>query len=489
MQAIDTKQLLALLVIFGTGVAGLAACLIWQRVRDLALFLFVFCAVIVEKMNVTLFGEFWYRGTSRGLELSIVDIAPVCLLLSTLLIPRYRASRAYWPASLGLMLLYFAYCCASVWNTDPRIFGLWELGKLFRGIIVFVAAALFIRTRREVAIVVTALAIIACFQAFNGVEQRLFKGATRVPGWFDHENSLSTYLCMIGPVLVAAAMSTWSLRLRVLAGVAWFLAAGVEFMTLSRMGIPVFLLVSTCTAVACTSWKPSKEKIAIVLGAGLALAMFLSLTWPSLKARYLNNDVRAEMTDEHAFETRGVYWRWAMAMIQDHTYGVGLNNWSYAVSKVYGPDSGYKYHDYDEFNAAPPSREDAPKILLPPASDSLPSLIIGELGIPGLIVFLLFWLRWFQMGAVFLGDRLNSDPMHRIAIGCAFGALGIFLQSITEWTYKQTNIFFTCHVLMGMLASLYYARKRARRAAQSAAVEDEASADYLPTALPEPEMR
>ena len=155
---------------------------------------------------------------------------------------------------------------------------------------------------------------------------------------------------------------------------------------------------------------------------------------------------------------------------------------------MYGPDSGYKYHDYDEFNSAPPSREDAPKILLPPASDSLPSLIIGELGIPGLIVFLLFWLRWFQMGAVFFGNRLNSDPMHRIAIGCAFGALGIFLQSITEWTYKQTNIFFTCHVLMGMLASLYYARKRARRAARSNAQQDEADAEYLPAAVPQPEL-
>src|SRR3569833_205389 len=107
MQSIDTKQLLALLVIFATGVAGLTACLIWQRVRDLALFIFVFCAVIVEKRNVTLFGEFWYRGTSRGLELSIVDIAPVCLILSTLIIPRYRGSRAYWPAGLGLLLLFF----------------------------------------------------------------------------------------------------------------------------------------------------------------------------------------------------------------------------------------------------------------------------------------------------------------------------------------------------------------------------------------------
>lgn len=55
--------------------------------------------------------------------------------------------------------------------------------------------------------------------------------------------------------------------------------------------------------------------------------------------------------------------------------------------------------------------------------------------------------------------RLDPDPMHRLGIGFLFGTLGLFLQSATEWTYKQTPVLFTFHVMMGALAALYYARR------------------------------
>ncbi|HMC28623.1 MAG TPA: hypothetical protein VKM56_12605, partial [Verrucomicrobiae bacterium] len=42
-----------------------------------------------------------------------------------------------------------------------------------------------------------------------------------------------------------------------------------------------------------------------------------------------------------------------------------------------------------------------------------------------------------------------------------FGTCGIFLQSLTEWVYRQTPMLLTFHVLLGTLASLYYIRKHA----------------------------
>jgi hypothetical protein len=100
-----------------------------------------------------------------------------------------------------------------------------------------------------------------------------------------------------------------------------------------------------------------------------------------------------------------------------------------------------------------------PPTFAPPAH-SLAAITWGELGLIGLVIFALVWLRWFQMGASFLRGRLNPDPMHRMAIGFLFGTAGIFLQSATEWTYRQTPIMFTFHVIVGALASLYYARHR-----------------------------
>jgi hypothetical protein len=68
------------------------------------------------------------------------------------------------------------------------------------------------------------------------------------------------------------------------------------------------------------------------------------------------------------------------------------------------------------------------------------------------------------MGAVFLWTR-TVDPLRRIGVGLLFGTLGIFLQSVTEWVFHQTAIYFTFHIMLGVLASLYYLRKKARREA------------------------
>lgn len=467
---IETKHILALIILVAFGSAGFFATLIWQRVRDVALFFLVFGAVLIQKMDVTFAGIYWYRGTSRGIEVSALDIAPLCLLVATLLFPRYPRGRFYWPASLGLMLVYFGYCFASVWRAEPQMYGVWELSKMVRGLIVFLSVALFVRTRRELAIVVGALACVAWMEAFNGLEQRFFKGVFRVPGTFDHENTLSTYLCTVGPVLMAATLSDWSKWLRWFCGIGCLLATGAEIMTLSRMGVPVFMLGITATAIFCTSWKITRQKIAIVGVVFACLAAFLYVSWDGLKARYAATNITAELNDEHAVETRGVYWRLAMTILEDHPYGVGLNNWSYYVGKIYGPALGYAYTDYDDIKWTP-EKDDARQIFLAPAADSLPALTLGELGTAGLILLVIVWLRWFQMGATFLRGRLNPDPMHRIAIGLLFGAFGIFLQSITEWTYRQTPVMFSFHAMMGVLASLYYARRRARRAAREEAAE------------------
>lgn len=483
---IETKHLFAFILLIGAGSLGMFLTLISQRLRDVALFVLVFGSVLVDKLNITLMGTFWYRGTSRGIEISALDLAPLCLLIATVLVPRYPRGRFYWPASLGMMIVYFLYCVVSVWTAEPQLHGVWELTKVFRGVLVFLAAALFVRGPREIKVVVFALCCTASMETANALEQRYFKGAIRAPGTMDHANTLSTYFCMVAPVLVAAAMSNWSKWLRWFAGLSWIMAAGGVLLTLSRLGVPVFAFVSVCTALACTSWRLTLQKAAIVAAACIGVGAFLVISWDGLKSRYANSNVRAEFTDESGFETRGMYWRIAFAMIQDHPYGVGLNNWSYYVAKTYGPDMGFPYRDYDEIRWVP-TKQEAARTLLPPAADSLPALTLGELGKAGLAVFLLVWLRWLQMGAVFLGKRLNDDPMHRMAIGCLFGTVGIFMQSVTEWTYRQTPVLFTFHVLTGMLASLYYARRQELKAAKKAEaeeLEDEEEIEIEVTPLP-----
>lgn len=479
---IETKHILALILFVAFGSAGFFLTLVSQRMRDIALFGLTFGAVLIERMNVTFLGEYWYRGTSRGFELSAIDIVPLCLIVATVLLPRYERGRFYWPAGLGFMIAYFAFCCVNVANASPQLYGGWELAKMARGILVLVGAALFIRGRRELQVVVLALCCAVLLEGGNALEQRLFKGVFRPPGTLDHENTLSTYVCMVAPVLVAATMANWSKWLRWFAGLSLIAAVGTEFLTLSRMGIPVFAVVTIGTALMCTSWRITKRKVAIVCTIGAAVAVLLGYSWNGLKARFAQSNIEEELTSSHAVETRGVYWHIAFTIIDDHPRGVGLNNWSYYVSKTYGPELGYAYTDYDDIKWTP-TKDEARETVLAPAADSLPALTIGEIGIGGLVVFLLVWLRWLQMGVTFLRRRLNADPMHRLGIGFLFGAIGIFLQSATEWTYKQTAVMFTCHVMMGALASLYYARRHAKAPETAQAPVEDIEVDVLPLAV------
>jgi O-antigen ligase len=287
----------------------------------------------------------------------------------------------------------------------------------------------------------------------------------RVPGTLFHENSLSMYLCMVTPALLAAALSDWPRWLKWFSGLACGVSTMLVVMTLSRAGIPTFAFVMAATAFFCTEWRITFKKLMIVVATCAGAALLLVLSWDALIARFSQASLREEYLKEDAVETRGVYWRIVFAISEQQPYGVGLNNWSYAVSKTYGPQLGYLYHDYDAVRWDP-DKDKAEETNHAPPAHSLAVITWGELGLPGLCIFGLLWLRWFQVGASFLRHRLDPDPMHRLGIGFLFGTCGLFIQSITEWTYRQTSIMFTFHVMMGALASLYYAKRFVREAAR-----------------------
>lgn len=453
----ETKHIVGLIAMCGLASVSALAMTMWPRARLVGLFALVFGAIISPWFDVNLFGQYWYRGTTRGVEISWVDCIAFGLFVSEMLMPRYERRRWLWPTGLGLFIVYLGYCTVSVVTAEPKLYGVWELANVFRATLVILAAAAVVRSRRELGVVVLALACAVCVEAVYGFKQRFVSGIYRVPGTFQHENTLSTYLCTVGPILLAAAFADWSKWLRWFCALACGVAFVTELLTISRAGIPIFVFVMAGVTFFCVTWRITRRKIAVgtlVLGAAMAL---FAATWDQIKARYASASLEEEYLSEDS-EGRGVYFRWAFMMADDSYWGVGLNNWSYYVSKVYGAELGFRYEDYDDISTSP-EKADLPAINYAAPAHSLVALTLGELGIPGVIVIGLVWLRWFQMGVTFFRQRLNADPMHRLGIGCLFALAGVFLSNVTEWTYRQAGIIFTCHIVVGILASLHYARR------------------------------
>jgi len=457
----EVKDLIGLSLLFATTLVCVGFCCLSHRARDVAFFLMTAAPAISYKLDINFFSHFWYRGTTRGLELTLIDTLAIGVLVGSLIRPRPGESHFYWPASLGLMLTFFGYACLSIIVSDPKVYGLFELSKMVRGILFFVAAALFIRSERELAIMVLALCCIVCFEGAWALKQRVLEGLYRVPGTLDDPNSFSMYLCTVSPIFVAAFHSTLPKHIRWLSIVAIAAAAVTILLTVSRAGIPIFALVTFGTAVFCVSWQITLKKVATVVLIGICIGGLVFKSWDILKARYTQSSLAEEYLDENTFESRGYFLRLAREIVDDRFWGVGLNNWSYWVSKKYGALLGTPFEDYDDLNYTP-SKEILSSISYAAPAHNLAALTVGELGVPGLLIFALLWLRWFQMGVIFLWKRMPT-AMHRMGVGLFFGACGIFLQSITEWTFRQTHIFLTFNVMLGVLASLYRVKQQARQ--------------------------
>ncbi|HEX4121999.1 MAG TPA: O-antigen ligase family protein [Verrucomicrobiae bacterium] len=457
------KALFGLTVVPAALVGGTIAACVSKRVRDLFFMLLAFMGPMIERWDVNFASRDWYRGTSRGFEVSVLDIMSFSLLVSTLLRPRSAQSRWFWPASLAPMLLFFFYACFNVAVNEPRLFGYFELFKMVRGFVLFLAIAFYLRGERELRLLVYSLAVLVCYEGLLAIKQRYIYGIDRVPGTIDDSNSLSVFMCMTAPVLAVALNCRFPFTLKALCGAGVALAAVGVVLTISRAGVVILALVLTGAALATASYRITPKKIAICLIVLIGAAGITAKSWNSLKERFQSSTLSEEYGHHHNLG-RGYYIRVAEAMVDEQWLGVGLNNWSYWASGKYGPRLGYRFVPYRGTDKEPstviPSGDDVDEAQAAPAH-CLAALTAGELGIPGLIFFVWLWLRWLQMGASFLWPR-TADPIRRMGVGFFFGFVGIFLQSLTEWVFRQSPIYYVFHVLLGALAGLYYLKKKAR---------------------------
>jgi hypothetical protein len=479
--AIEAKDLVGMILLVTGAVLSTAFLLLWPRLREAVVFLLVGGTAATTLVDLNIYSAYWYRGTTRGFEFTAFDPLALGLLVACLLSPRLGRPRWFWPASLAPLGLFIGYCLLTTVWAEPAIFGLFEISKLLRGLVYFAAIGLYLRQTRNLVPVILGLAGSVCVEGLMAMRARFLLGEYRPGGTLTHANSLSMYLCLVAPVLIAAACSEMNLRLRQLCWIAVGLAAIGVVLTLSRAGLPIFLLVSLATLAWCGSWRPSPRTLLVGLAALVGLTGLLIKSYPLLAERYGQSTLEDEYLHAEG-ESRGYYFRQAAIILRDRPLGVGLNNWSYWVSKEYGKALGMPYEDYDNIVYAPPSDLLYIYRFAPPAHN-LAVLTTAELGWAGLALLLIVWARWLQVGCRFLFSR-NPEPLQRVGIGIFFGIGGVFLQSLTEWTFRQTQIFLTFSVLVGAMAAMHALRQR--NEATAAEEETEDVEDWTRDPLPVP---
>jgi hypothetical protein len=136
--------------------------------------------------------------------------------------------------------------------------------------------------------------------------------------------------------------------------------------------------------LACASWRLTPGRIVVRTLIALGAIALVAAGWGEMERRYSETSLEEEYLDT-TVDGRGVYLRLSEAIVRDHFFGVGLNNWSYRVSRTYGPRLGYRFDDYDNLISVYGTRDDkAFRELVPRGARPQPwALTLGELGVPG----------------------------------------------------------------------------------------------------------
>src|SRR5690242_10106458 len=105
----ERKDQIALALLLGGAFGGIVLTTLSYRIRDLFFFLMVTLSAVTEYIDVNFVSKDWYRGTTCGYEVSLVDCISLSVLVSTLIRPRPDEKRWFWPATFGLMIVYFLF--------------------------------------------------------------------------------------------------------------------------------------------------------------------------------------------------------------------------------------------------------------------------------------------------------------------------------------------------------------------------------------------
>ena len=374
---------------------------------------------LVERASLNVLSHEWYRGDARGFEVTIVDLVAIGLF--------FALPKARWPmpykrlalAWLGIATISVAFA----WEPLYAGFGAWRVARVtFIGAVVARAC----EDRAVPPILLRGLAWGVVAQLAYAIHGRYVLGHFQVSGSFAHQNSLAMAVNLVAPtflaLLLAKGKPKWLLALALLSSVVC-----VVF-SLSRGGLFMFPVALGLVYVGSLIRRPSVAKIR---AGAVALVVVLAIgikSFDTIMERFL-------YAPEASAEGRERFEQAASNIWGDHSFGVGMNNFSHVLHGPYAeavqlPEvdhGGIVHHVY--------------------------WLTLAETGLAGLLVYLALvlypiWvgLRWFH--------RHRTDVRGDVILGITAGLIVTAAQGVLEWLARQTVMSYLVWIAMALLLAL-----------------------------------
>ena len=362
-----------------------------------------------------------YRGSSRGMEVSIVYLLAFALLVAAVF--KHRFPRLIPSFGAFLYVVYFFLCLPSYGTAENTLFSWMETWKMIMLYLVYLSVRAYLDMADGTKSLVKGLAGFAIFNFLLVVKDHL-SGVYQPHGVFPHQNGLAMAMHLFANMFFALFLiGGW--RRSWLNVVAFVAATACIVRTYSRGALAMIPISFFVTFVLTMMSAPRGRRFGMI-GRIVPIAVVgmigLGLMLPRIIERFTE-------APEASKNTRVELALCAKEMILDEPWrGVGINNWGIKINPPY---------EYAERAGRNPNRgEDFKDGIV----ETVYLLVGAECGLPALATMILWFLSYLVLCLV-LVKRLSGTPDVAIPAGLAGGFVALYLQSCLEWTLRmQMNL-------------------------------------------------
>lgn len=422
-----------------------------ERRRGLLLAAIGASAVLGDAVSVNFFSTESYRGPDRGFEVTLTDL--LTLALGGALLLRHARTIKWIPPNTVPMALLFLCGFMSLADAGAPLLSTFTLFKGLRLYVLYWTIYNALATGLDPAWLRRGLAAAAIWMSAFAVKQKYLEGLYRIHGTFDHSNGVPLYANLVIPFLLYSAVSDLTLK-RKEALLTLAAALGLVFSvvtTQSRAGTLLSGSLVLGTLMMARLKAPSSRVTRVSWAVLLILVMGGAMAADTIVRRF-------QEAPESSEQARDEFNAAARDMARDHTLGVGLNNFSRALTE----NESYRAH------LVVMKGEEQGGV-----AHHIYLLTAAEMGWSALLVFILVLGRFL---ATMFWRGVRTPGFHGgVLLASGFGMTALHAQGFFEWGFRVTPIAYQFLIVAALGMALASRAKsgsvRGRRKAEAAALK------------------
>lgn len=386
-----------------------------------------------------------YRGTSRGFEVGIVDLATLVIFGVMILKPRFKIKM---PPGTVLFFIYIIISMFSIQNSATSLYSWFEIFKMFKMYFYYLVWFSYFIDLNQIQRVIKMLPILVIYM-FLLVVYQWKMGSYQPGGPFTHQNSLCMYVMTLGGIFLAALFELKMKEFKTVYVIGIFgLCCLIELLTLSRAGVVCY--AGCCSVVVFLSFtvKFKPKKVFIFM-----LIFVVAITGLMFYANSIYN--RFMYAPKSSMESRQHLATSAKNMAADGFFGVGLNNFGIKVNADY-----------------PYSKHYLPEGFKEGLVESIYLMIAAETGWLNMFVYIAFILSLYIINLRNI-YRYRHSKMVYLPIAIAGGLAAIYLQSLLEWVLKQAPNFYQMMFFFAIVAAMSRIHKKNPKRKKEEIIEED----------------